>query len=148
MGCSITRAPPRDATGRVEPHDHDQIRDADIMLRGIPKNWIVRTEDGGRRISTGAFQESSQRSGGGMSLGSRKVLQCCEKSVDEWAEGRFLAVVCFPASELRDEGIRVGWDPTDDDPAHCNAWGKFRKPLRKRLAKQANRRFFESAPAA
>ena len=73
MGCSITRAPPRDAAGRVEPHDHEQIHDADILLRGIPDQWIRPTVGGGRRISNAAFQESSKGRGGGMSLGSKKV---------------------------------------------------------------------------
>lgn len=76
-----------------------------------------------------------------MSLGAKKVLECYEKSVDEWAAGRFGAVVCFPAVKLRDAGVQVGWNPTDDDPAHCNAWGKLRKSLQKYFANQAKKRF-------
>lgn len=48
------RTPPRDADGCVEPHDHEQIQDEDIMLRGIPAQWIKPAPDGGRRISSGA----------------------------------------------------------------------------------------------
>ena len=56
----------------------------------------------------------------------------------------FRAVVCFPAQELRDEEIKIGWDPKDGDPAHCNAWGKLQRSIRKRLAKEANRRFLDT----
>ena len=54
-------APPRDAEGCVEPHNHTQIQDEDIMLRGIPEQQIVSTSDGGRRISTGAFRYHEPR---------------------------------------------------------------------------------------
>ena len=122
------RAPPQDAKGRVRPHDHEQIQDEDIMLRGIPEQQIVPTPDGGRRISTGAFSRSSDTYGG-LSLGVKKVLECLEKTTDEWAAGRFSAVVCFPAKMLREAGVQIGWDPLDDDPAHCNAWEKSGKTL-------------------
>lgn len=143
MSCSITHAPPKDAEGCVEPHDHDQIYAADIMLRGIPERWIIRTDDGGHRISTGAFQASSDKYKG-MSLAAKKVLECEEKDINEWAAGKFVAVVCFPVVKLRDVEILVGWDPNKDDPAHCNAWGKLRKSLQKEFAKKAKRRFLNS----
>ena len=79
-----------------------------------------------------------------MSLGAKKLLDCSDKSVDDWAADRFRAVVCFPAADLRDANVQVGWDPTDDDPAHCNAWGKLRKSLQKYFAKCAGRSFFDS----
>lgn len=110
------------------------------MLRGIPAQWIVATGDGGRRISSGAFQPSGDKYRG-MSLGAKKVLDCANTSVEEWAGGRFGAVACFPASELRVVSVKVGWDPGPDDPAHCNAWGTIPKAQKKRLAKDANRCF-------
>lgn len=138
--------PPRDTGGRVLPHDHNQIQDEDIMLRGIPAQQIVSTPDGGRRISTGAFSRSSDAYGG-LSLGAKKVLECLEKTTEEWAAGRFSAVVCFPAEMLRKAGVWIGWDPLDDDPAHCNAWDASGKPfprrrsLRKALATKTKLRF-------
>ena len=142
MGCSITRAPPRDVAGCVTPHDHEQIYPADIMLRGIPVHWIKETESGERRISSGAFQASSDKYKG-MSLGAKKVLECYEKSVEEWARDRFGAVVCLPVGKLKNAGMQVGWDPTADDPSHCNAWGNLGKSLQKCFAKSASRRFLD-----
>ena len=110
MECPITRPPPRDAEGVVVPHDHDQIHDADVMLRGIPSQWVLPTEQGGHRITSGAFQPSSDKYMG-LSLGVKKMMEFCGKSIDEWAAGRFRAVVCFPAQELRDQEMKVGWDP-------------------------------------
>lgn len=148
MSCATLDRPPRDAAGCVEPHDNMRIRDEDIMLRGIPKWQILRTPDGGQRISTGAFSRSSDKYGG-LSLGAKKVLECVERSVEEWASGRFGAVVCFPASMLRNAGVQIGWDPKENDSAHCNAWEKTGKPfprtgsLKKKLANNTERRFLE-----
>ena len=114
------------------------------MLRGIPTRWIFPTDDGGRRISSGAFQRSGDKYRG-MSLGAKKILDCAETSVEEWAGDRFDAVVCFPASELRAVDVKVGWDPEPDDPAHCNAWGTISKAYMKHLAKDANRCFVPPA---
>ena len=113
------------------------------MLRGIATEWIVSTPDGGRRISSGAFQSSTDTHAG-MSLGAKKILDCTDTTVEEWAGGRFAAVVCLPASKLRAVDVQVGWDPMPDDPAHCNAWGAISRGYKKRLAKDANWRFLRS----
>ena len=140
MGCADMDPPQRDSEGVVVPHDHPQIYADDTMLRGIPAQHIITTCDGGRRISSGAFSPSSDKYEG-MSLGARKILDCAAVSIERWAESRFDAVVCFPASELRNRGAKVGWDPDSDDRAHCNAWGKLTKGDKKRLATDSNRRF-------
>ncbi len=144
MGCSITRAPPRDAEGRVQPHDHSQINSEDIMVRGIPEQWLILTDNGEHRISSAAFQPSSEAHGGGLSLGAKKVLECRGTSVDEWAAGRFVAVVCLEVAVLRNANLQVGWDPLDNDPAHCNAWGKFTRGFRKQLARELKKRMLDS----
>lgn len=148
MGCAAMRLPRADDEGAVIPHDDPQILAEDTMLRGIPDRWVFPTEDGGRRITSAAFNRSSESRDKyrGMSLGAKKILDCAGISADEWAEGRFRAIVCFPASELRGVGVRVGWDPQPDDPAHCGAWGGLPMSLRKRLAREAKRRFlYQSA---
>ena len=148
MGCAMTCAPPRDADGCVEPHDHGQIQDEDILLRGIPEQWIKPAPNGGCRISSGAFQASSDAYGG-LSLGAKKMLECLERTADEWAAGRFSAVVCFPAGMLRTAGVQIGWDPLDKDPAHCNAWAASGEPfpkaksLRKDLTTKTKWRFLK-----
>lgn len=147
----MTRDPPRDADGCVEPHDHEQIQDEDIMLRGIPEWQILPTPDGGRRISSGAFSGTNceRDKYGGLSLGAKRVLECLEKTTEEWAAGRYLAVVCIPAGMLREAGVQIGWDPQENDPAHCNAWDASgrpfprRKALQKNLAKMTTRRFLD-----
>lgn len=147
MGCSMTCPPPRDADGSVEPHDHREILDDDILLRGIPKQWIQPAPNGGHRISSAAFNASSDTYGG-LSLAAKKALECLGRTVDDWAAGRFSAVVCFPAEMLRSAEVQVGWDPVDNDSSHCNAWAKSgdpfprRRSLRKRLANETGCRFF------
>ena len=146
------RPPPLDKDGCVEPHDHEQIRDEDIMLRGIPAQFVMPTPDGGRRISPGAFSPSSPSRDKyrGLSLGAKKVLECLEKTTEEWSNGLYVAVVCVPAKMLRDEGVQIGWDPQESEPSHCNAWGvsglpsSRKKALQKRLAEKTAHRFLGS----
>ena len=128
----------------MQPHDHEQIHDEDVMLRGIPIQWIKSTDGGERRISSGALQPSSEARGGGLSLGAKKVLECVGRSVDDWASGRFAAVVCLEAREFRSNGLQVGWNPLDGDQAHCDAWGTLTKGIKRRLAQEARRRFLDS----
>ena len=111
------------------------------MLRGIPDFWVLPTEDGGHRITSAAFNRSSEARDKhrGMSLGAKKILECTGMTADQWAGGRFRAIVCFPVSDLRVVGAKVGWDPMPEDPAHCGAWGSLPKSLRKRLARDADR---------
>ena len=137
MSCAKMDDPPRDTDGCVKPHDHKQIQDEDILLRGIPELQIVSTKDGKRRISTGAFHRSSDKYGG-LSLGAKKVLECLDKSTEEWSAGRFSAVVCFPAEMLRNAGVQIGWDPLDNDPAHCNAWKDSGEPFPRKRSLQKN----------
>ena len=84
----------------MEPHDHREILDDDILLRGIPKQWIQPDPNGGHRISSAAFNASSDTYGG-LSLVAKKALECLGRTVDDWAAGRFSVVVCFPAKMLR-----------------------------------------------
>ncbi len=120
--------PPRDADDCVIPHDHPQIQDEDILIRGIPYEQTLSDGENGRRISTGAFDASSEKYGG-LSVAAKKVLECLGKTSDEWAAGRFSAVVCFPAKVLRKRGIQIGWEPLEDDRAHCNAWAASGDPF-------------------
>jgi len=113
MGCSIKCYPQCDEDGIVLPHDHDEILDKDVLIRGIPRIHISE-KDG--RVSSSAFKTSNDKYGG-LSISAKKILECIGKSVDDWAESRFVAVACFPVKILRDEKIQVGWDPRRDDPS-------------------------------
>ena len=71
MGCSVSRAPPRDAEGCVTPHDHEQIQAEDIMLRGSPSNGSNQRTMGGAglllvhfsrlAISTAVYRSAPRR---------------------------------------------------------------------------------------
>ena len=145
MGCATMRDPPRDADGRVEPHDHDEIHDDDIVLRGVPRHQILPTEDGGRRISSGAFSRSSAQRDPyrSLSVSAKKILDCHETAIDEWADGKYGAVVYVPTARFRENGLCVGWDPTPDDPSHCGVWGTLPRSVQKELATDARQCFLD-----
>ena len=96
----------------------------------------------------GRIQRIERHVRGALARGGRERWNAFGRTVDDWAAGRFSAVVCFPARMLRSADVQVGWDPVDNDPSHCNAWAKSGEPfprrrsLRKRLANETGRRFF------
>ena len=150
MGCSMKVSPPVDGKGNVKPHDHEEIFNDDILIRGLYIHHVKKNPDGSYRLSKNAFSASSKKYDiyRGLSLESKKTLECLNKTVDDWAtKKKCIAVACFPAEILREAGVRIGWAPNDGDPGHCNAWGKLGKPfprtrpLLERLVKESRRRF-------
>jgi hypothetical protein len=108
--------PPRDAHGRIVPHDHLEILDSHHVIRHTTPHDLHTEPNGLRRVMSGAFSESST---GGMSV-----------DIEEWMTADGLDVVHYvldPAhgavrlnvGELRGLGLRVGWDP---DGGHRGGW--------------------------
>lgn len=85
--------PPRDANGVVVPHDHTGIADADRIIRRISDEHVVSDAKapGGRRVSTLAFQSSTDGNCGmSVDLESSIVeaglmLQALLRAQDSWA---------------------------------------------------------------
>ena len=57
--------PPRDAHGRIVPHDHLEILDSHHVIRHTTPHDLHTEPNGLRRVMSGAFSESST---GGMSV--------------------------------------------------------------------------------
>jgi len=139
----ITQNPPRDEDGFVTPHDHGQIRDADALVRYIAPVWIIPSEQG-KRLSSAAFKPSTDKYRG-LSLDHKEMILYFGQSVENRMPEKSCAVACVQAGELRKEkDVRVGWDPLDSNPAHCNAWG-LRGNAPKRIAKSARWREIRGA---
>ena len=143
----MTEGPPLDTNGRVEPHDHTQLKGEDVLIRGIPDAHIQRNGKPRLRSSAFSFSSGSRDAYKGMSLAAKKILECGAKSIEEWGGQRFAAVACLPAKTLRDLELKVGWDPLTGERAHCGAWGSLSKRERKRLAETVRWRFVEPAPS-
>lgn len=127
--------PPRDASGKVIPHNHAEILDQHHVIRHTTPHDVCRNVDtGSHRLSSGAYSESTE---GGMSV-----------DIEEWmvADGLDpLAYVTDPGhgavrvsvGELRARGFQVGWDPVDANPHHGEVWGISNSKRRRKIAEIA-----------
>lgn len=126
--------PPRDADGRVTPHNHGGILDSHFVLRHTVPHDLHPDEGGGQRVSSGAYSASSGPSGG-MSVDIESWM--IEDGLD------ILNYVTDPAhgakrlnvGELRNAGFMVGWDPVTEypeNPHHGQVWGNFNGSKNKR----------------
>lgn len=131
--------PPLDENGKVLPHDHPGIANEDRVIRRISEEHFVADVkvSGGKRISTMAFQASSD--------GNRGMSVDLEASIIEAgldARGfvttpKFLGSVWFSAGFLRSEAFMVGYEPLVDNVHHGEVWGTFSKGRQKKLLNSA-----------
>jgi hypothetical protein len=129
--------PPLDDTGEVVPHDHDGIANGDRVIRRISEEHFVPDATGGRRISTMAFQASSDGNRG-MSVDLEgSILEAGVDPKTFVTTPRFLGSVWFLAGFLREETFMVGYDPVADNVHHGEVWGNFSKGRQKKLLNAA-----------
>jgi len=127
--------PPLDADGNVVPHDHDGILADDILIRRISEQHILGPE-GSRRISTMAFQGSSD--GTGMSVDIEKLIR--EAMLDPATfvtTEEYFCSVQFKTAQIRAEALQVGYYPLVENPYHGAVWGIGSKGQRNRLRRMA-----------
>jgi hypothetical protein len=123
--------PPRDAAGKVVPHDAADIAAGDGLIRRISEKQIVTDANGQRRISSISFKASSD---GGMSIDLEA--QIVEAGFDPrhfvtspyWTGSVRLVTV-----DVRAAGLLVGSDPIAGNPYHGEVWGISTRAHQKRL---------------
>ena len=125
------KQPPRDAVGKVTPHDHEEIAAADFLIRRIdPKLHVVQDDNlNCRRLSSKAFSPSSEE-GGGMSVDIEKLIK--DDGLDPATfvtSPKYLGSIRFTAEACRAANLLVGYDPLTENPYHGEVWGE-RKPNR------------------
>jgi hypothetical protein len=131
--------PPLDDTGEVLPHDHEGIANGDRVIRRISEEHFVPDAkiSGGRRISTMAFQASSDGNRG-MSVDlEASILEAGLDARTFVTTPKFLGSVWFLAGFLREETFMVGYDPLADNVHHGEVWGIFSKGRQKKLLNTA-----------
>ncbi|HEX4157567.1 MAG TPA: hypothetical protein VHY79_03765 [Rhizomicrobium sp.] len=123
--------PPREADGRVIPHDHQGINPEDILIRRISEQHLTG-EAGNRRISSMAFQESTD--GSGMSIDIAKLIE--ESGLDPHnfvTTSEYFCSVQFATHALRGEGFQVGYYPVPGNDFHGAVWGIVTRGQKKRI---------------
>lgn len=120
--------PPRDSDGSVLPHDHDEIKDEDEVIRRISDYFISQNPDGSFRISSMAYRASTGKNGG-MSVDLKQLIEKDGKKPDEYVTTpRWMGSLLFKVSDLRGLEFQVGYDPItgpEPNPYHGEVWGKF-----------------------
>lgn len=131
--------PPRDASGKVTPHDHPGILPGDGVIRRISPQFVVFGKDGKPRISTMAFQPSTPALGGGLSVDLQREIEASGKDAQQFVTTPpWIGSVRFVAQQLRDEGFIVGFDPLPpENPYHGEVWGQFSSGKKKQLMRIA-----------
>lgn len=131
--------PPRDANGKVIPHDHSGIGNDDGVIRRIaPNQWVYDPKVSGKRVSTAVFQASTDPNGG-MSVDLQSLIEEAGLDPKEFVSTpKWNGAVRFTAGELRGEGLKVGYDPIPkENECHGEVWGNFTRGVQKRLVSMA-----------
>lgn len=126
--------PPRDEKGKVVPHDHDGISPEDWVIRRISDKYlVVDPKIGGKRISSMAFSPSNGPNGG-MSVDIQKLIE------EAGIEARtfvttpvWIGSVRLKVGDLRNEELKVGFEPTKANQFHGEVWGNFTMEKKERL---------------
>jgi hypothetical protein len=100
---------------------------------------LVLDKDGLRRVSSIAFQPSSNAQGGGLSVDLQQEIEALGKNAVQFVTTpRWIGSVRFAAKQLRNEGFIVGYNPLPpDNPHHGEVWGQFSTGKKKQLLRMA-----------
>ena len=103
------------------------------MIRRISDNQIVTDNNGQKRISSKAFQGSSDTNGG-MSVDLEcSILRAGLDPKVYVTTPRWIGSVRFEAGAIRSEGFLVGFHPLPENPHHGEVWGDFSRVKRRQL---------------
>ena len=124
----MPKPPPRDQHGKIVPHNHPAILDDHYVIRHTtPRD--LSDDDGGKRLSSGAFSESE---GGGMSVDIEEWMKVDGLDPLHYITDPTHGAVRLKVGDLRKQMLQVGWDPEDAHPHHGGVWGIGNGSKRKR----------------
>jgi len=131
-----TRAPPlRNADGKIVAHDHPEITDDDYVIRHIvpPFDLHPEPETGITRVASGAYSASDD---GGMSVDIQRWMH--EDGLNDlyYLPNEAQGATRIRVGDLRELGLKVGWDPDGGHPHHGAVWG-VKSTLRRKIARKA-----------
>jgi hypothetical protein len=124
----------------VQPYDEKKIKPEEVIIRRInPVQHVVWDENRGcNRISSKAFSPSSGENGG-MSVDIEDlILEGGHNPKQYVTTPIFTGSVAFSADNVRNLGLRIGYDPIQENPYHGEVWGspranRFSNPQKKGL---------------
>lgn len=125
--AAVHRAPRRDSSGSVLPHDHPGILDGHFVIRHIHPQDVKELG----RVPSGVYTASSGPHGGmSVDIGDWMVADGLEPL--HYLRNASEGATRLPVGALRRLGYQVGWDPLPENPHHGEVWGNFNGSKRKR----------------
>jgi hypothetical protein len=117
------KQPQLDEQGAL-PHDHDEILNSDNLIRYIKPHIHAQFSNGTWRVSSAAFSPSSPPSNprSTVSVDIESLLLASGKKLP-YRCIKPDGVVSISASDVRQLGLKVGWDPEPDNNCHGAIWG-------------------------
>jgi len=137
--------PQRDENGLALPHDHPDILDDKLVVRRVSRiaaqQSIVPGRNGCNRLSSAIFTASSRESDPyeGISVDLDMVAE--QEGIDlrsKIVADDFLGAVCLKTANVRNEQLRVGYDPEPTNVCHGQIWGNPANKKRKRLLRSCD----------
>jgi hypothetical protein len=114
----------------VTPYDEVAITSDQLIIRRInPDQHIIQDDNRNcRRISTKAYQPSSEPNGG-MSVDIEDLITKSGQDPISYVTNQvFIGSVSFTAETIRSTGLRVGYDPLPANLYHGEVWGPDIRP--------------------
>lgn len=132
--------PPVDEDDCPLPHDHEDIRYEDIIVKRVTEHHVTRDDEGNiRKLNSNLFSRSSSDRDKyrGSSIDILKLIEELGISVEEHiAETpKLIGYAFLQAGAVRDLGGKVGYQPLPENVAHGNIWEITSKKQMRDLAR-------------
>ena len=114
----------------VSPYDEPEIGNDDQIVRRVdPQQHVIFDENTQRqRLSSKLFSPSSGPNGG-MSVDIPRLIERAGIDVRSFViNSKYSGAVYFVVGDVRNAGLRVGYDPILGNPYHGEVWGPADKP--------------------
>ena len=115
----------------VQPYDEQDLSDEDKLIRRVnPQHHLVHDENTGQMRTSSKLFSPSSASDGGMSVDVLKLIEQHGVDAKEFVTTPdYTGSVIFPVEAARNTGLRVGYEPIENNPYHAEVWGNS-KPNR------------------
>ncbi|HEY7617399.1 MAG TPA: hypothetical protein VH744_11395, partial [Terriglobales bacterium] len=115
-----------------EQVDDSTIPDSALLWRFISPQWYKVDDHGAYRVSSGAFQDSTE-SGATSFVLADEVLKSGRSIQDKLAGKKDFGLVALSAGTLRELGLNIVRNPTENEEAHILVFGKKTGSIKNRM---------------
>ena len=114
------------------------------LWRRVPEWHWVDNGKGGKRPSSAAFEDDPDGSPTSVTIAEESTISRCLDPVR--ALPKLFAVAEFPSQAVREKGLTLRRDPTEDEPAHAVMEGNKTKSVRNHLVRNSKWAHEPNAP--